>query len=82
MVVQIRTRCSCPPSPHWHKYHTEHMKIIEGRIKATVDGKTRVVTAGQGAFIPARAVHSLKGFKGERLVVRERADPPGEYRVL
>ena len=33
-------------------------------------------------FIPARAVHSMKGFKGERVRVRERADPAGEYKAL
>ena len=53
----------------------------EGRIAATVDGVKRIVSAGATLHIPAYAVHGFKGFKGERLVVRERADPAGNYKA-
>ena len=59
------------------------MTVIEGRIEITVDGKKTVQKAGEPpSFIPVRAVHSMKGFKGERLVLREQADPAGIYKAM
>ncbi|KAH8777369.1 hypothetical protein F5883DRAFT_543377, partial [Diaporthe sp. PMI_573] len=68
--------------PHWHSSHSEVMDVREGRIQVTIDGVTSVVVAGEKAHIPAGAVHSIKGFPGERVVVRESADPAGEYKHL
>ncbi|KAI3399147.1 hypothetical protein diail_7726 [Diaporthe ilicicola] len=68
--------------PHWHRYHSEVMEVREGRVRVTIDGATRVAGAGDKVHIPAGAVHGFKGFPGERLVVRERADPAGEYKQL
>ena len=67
--------------PHWHKKHTERVSVREGRIEATLDGVKRIVSAGETLEIPAYTVHSFKGFKGKRLVVRERADPAGDYKA-
>lgn len=59
------------------------MTVLEGRIEITIDGKKSVQKAGEPpAFIPVRAVHSMKGFKGERLVLREQADPAGIYKAM
>ncbi|KAK6085548.1 hypothetical protein SCUP515_00655 [Seiridium cupressi] len=69
--------------PHWHKHQTEHFTVLEGRIEATLDGRKKVVRAGDpDLIIPPRAVHSLQGFKGEKLVVRERTDPAGDSKAL
>jgi mannose-6-phosphate isomerase-like protein (cupin superfamily) len=69
--------------PHWHKYHSEHMRIIEGRARITCNGVTVEVKAGDpDFFIPRRAVHSIEGFKGEKLVAQERPDPPGMYKAM
>ncbi|KAK7739781.1 hypothetical protein SLS53_005751 [Cytospora paraplurivora] len=67
---------------HWHKYHSERSNVVEGRAEVTLDGKARVVTAGEEIYIPAGVVHGIKGFKGERAVLRERADPPGDYKSM
>ncbi|KAF3763323.1 hypothetical protein M406DRAFT_357014 [Cryphonectria parasitica EP155] len=67
--------------PHWHKKHSEKMTVIEGRIKVTIDGKEKIVGPGERITIPAYTVHSIAGFKGERLVCRERADPSGDYKA-
>lgn len=67
--------------PHWHKYHSENLTVHEGRVTVLVGNKTRIVSAGETAFVPAGIVHSITGFKGERMVLRERADPPGDYKV-
>ncbi|KAI1856781.1 hypothetical protein JX265_011422 [Neoarthrinium moseri] len=69
--------------PHWHKHHSEHFTVLEGRVAVTIDGVKHVIRAGDPVlFVPARTVHSIQGFKGERLVVRERADPAGDYKAV
>lgn len=68
---------------HWHRYHSEFMDVREGRVQITIDGVVTVAKAGdKPVHIPAGAVHALKSFPGERVVVRESADPPGEYKHL
>lgn len=68
--------------PHWHTRHGERMTVHEGRVAATVDGVTRVLRAGDAPMvIPPYAVHALRGFPGERLVLREVANPPGPYKA-
>ncbi|KAF7319271.1 Cupin-2 domain-containing protein [Mycena chlorophos] len=68
--------------PHWHRNHTEHMSILEGRVQATIDGHKKILRAGDDFIVPRLALHSFKGFEGERLVMRESADPAGDYKVL
>ncbi|KAK0385312.1 hypothetical protein NLU13_7788 [Sarocladium strictum] len=69
--------------PHWHKHHAEYMTVLEGRAKISCKGETVELKAGDPAFfIPRRAVHSIEGFEGERLVVQERPDPPGMYKAM
>jgi hypothetical protein len=59
------------------------MTVLEGRVKITCNGETVELKAGDPAFfIPRRAVHSIEGFKGERLVAQERPDPPGLYKAM
>lgn len=49
----------------------------------SLDGEKIVALAGDPTvLIPPRIVHSMKGFKGERLVFREKVDPGGEYKAL
>ncbi|KAL1634020.1 hypothetical protein SLS56_002612 [Neofusicoccum ribis] len=64
------------------QYHSEHMTVLEGRAAITLDGKTQIVQAGDPTVsIPARHTHSMKGFEGEKLVLRERPDPAGLYKA-
>lgn len=52
-------------------------------MELTVNGETTIVNAGDPVvLIPRRAVHSVKGFKGEKLIFRERPDPAGLYKAL
>ena len=67
---------------HWHRHHSEFMEVREGRVQVTIDGVVRVTSAGDRVHIPAGAVHALRSFPGERVVVRETADPPGDYKHL
>lgn len=54
----------------------------EGRVRITIDGVEKVAVAGEKVRIPAGAVHAMKSFPGERVVVRESADPAGDYKQL
>jgi mannose-6-phosphate isomerase-like protein (cupin superfamily) len=57
--------------------------VVEGRVEITLNGKTTAVKAGDPAvLVPRRAVHSVKGFKGEKLIFREKPDPAGIYKAL
>uniref|UniRef100_A0A4E9DU38 Cupin type-2 domain-containing protein n=1 Tax=Gibberella zeae TaxID=5518 RepID=A0A4E9DU38_GIBZA len=69
--------------PHWHKYHDEHITVLEGRMTITLDGKATVATPETGTmFIPRWSVHSFRGFPGEKTVFEERNQPSGEYKAL
>ncbi|UZP46479.1 hypothetical protein NXS19_014291 [Fusarium pseudograminearum] len=69
--------------PHWHKYHDEHITVLEGRVTMTLDGKSTVATPETGTmFIPRRSVHSFRGFPGEKAIVEERNQPSGDYKAL
>ncbi|PTD02303.1 hypothetical protein FCULG_00011933, partial [Fusarium culmorum] len=69
--------------PHWHKYHDEHITVLEGRMTITLDGKATVATPETGTmFVPRRSVHSFRGFPGEKTVFEERNQPSGEYKAL
>ncbi|KAJ0108777.1 cupintype [Diaporthe amygdali] len=67
---------------HWHRNHSEYFEVREGRVQVTIDGVTKIASAGETTHVPAGLVHGFKGFPGERLVVRERSDPPGDYKHL
>lgn len=59
------------------------MTVLEGRVEIKMDGRSIILSAGDPTvFIPPRVVHSMKGFKGERMILREQADPPGLYKAL
>ncbi len=65
------------------QYHDEYMSVTEGRLEVTVEGITRIIIAGDDpAFIPRWHVHSMKGFKGEKLVFQEKAVPAGPTKAL
>jgi mannose-6-phosphate isomerase-like protein (cupin superfamily) len=57
--------------------------VVEGRVEITLNGKTIPMKAGDPeVLVPRRAVHSVKGFKGEKLIFREKPDPAGIYKAL
>ncbi|KAI1100846.1 hypothetical protein F4804DRAFT_317698 [Jackrogersella minutella] len=68
---------------HWHKDHAEYISVLEGRMEVTLNGDKVILRAGDPVvYIPRRVPHSMKGFKGEKLVFRERPDPAGMYKAL
>lgn len=52
-------------------------------VQITLNGKRTEIKAGDPAvLVPRRAVHSVRGFKGEKLTFRERPDPAGLHKAL
>jgi hypothetical protein len=39
------------------------------------------LSTGESIYIEPYVVHGFEGFAGERAVVRERADPAGDYKA-
>ncbi len=57
--------------------------MVEGRVEVTLNGDKVIVKAGDPAVrVPRRVVHSIRGFKGEKLIFRERPDPAGMYKAM
>jgi mannose-6-phosphate isomerase-like protein (cupin superfamily) len=55
--------------------------ILEGRMKATIDGKLSVLEPSDGLIIISRyQVHGFQAFKGERMILKEYTYPAGDYK--
>jgi len=69
--------------PHWHKIQDEVMEMRVGRMKFTIDGKENILSAGDPPFLISHGqVHSIKVFKRERAILREKTLPSGDYKAL
>ena len=68
---------------HWHMNHTEHMTVISGRVRFTLDGVTHTVTPESPTLvIPPWHTHSVSGIAGEPVVFREATDPTGDFKEV
>lgn len=66
---------------HWHDYHDEYMKCIEGQLEVSLDDKIIIAKPGEDAlFIERGHVHGFKFPKGQRAVLQELTDPTGEFK--
>lgn len=64
------------------QYHDEYMRVIEGRLEVTLEGKKHTITPSDGQLLIKKGqIHSLRIFKGERMVLEERTSPPGDYKA-
>lgn len=45
---------------HYHRYHSEHVVILEGEGSMKLNGKNFTVKKGDVVFIPKNSVHSVK----------------------
>ena len=53
--------------PHVHKTHSETFYVLEGRVKWTVNGETRILGAGDALFVPPNTVHTGEVLDNKRL---------------
>ncbi|KAG4422020.1 hypothetical protein IFR04_004879 [Cadophora malorum] len=68
---------------HWHRDHDEVMEILEGSMSFTIDGKKRIVSAGDPPILIKRGqVHSITAIKGVRTRATERTIPSGTFKAL
>ena len=66
---------------HWHKHHEEYFSVIEGHVTAMLDGVKIELEPGMEELIINRGVvHSFKGPRGQRAVIRERTSPEGAFK--
>ena len=47
------------PPTHLHPSQAEHFEILEGRMRATVDGEERVYETGESFDVPAGTPHQM-----------------------
>ena len=80
-VISTGTGAPLNIPPHWHKHHEETWDIIEGRVNVQLGKEKFVMNAGDPQRRSSRRmVHSMKGFEGERMVLREATVPGGEFK--
>ena len=67
---------SAPPK-HLHPDQAEHFEVLAGALTTRVDGRERVLRAGEEIDIPARAVHQMWNAGDEPARVLWRTSPAG-----
>jgi mannose-6-phosphate isomerase-like protein (cupin superfamily) len=55
------------PPEHLHPRQDEHFEVLEGAVRAVVDGSERRYEAGESLDIPARTPHQMAGDGPARL---------------
>jgi quercetin dioxygenase-like cupin family protein len=48
-----------PPPKHFHPEQAEHFEVLEGELKAGVEGEERMLRPGDTLDVPRRAVHQV-----------------------
>ena len=66
-----------PPPKHLHPAQAEHFEVLSGSLTTRVDGRERVLAAGDTLDIPARAVHQMWNAGAEPARVIWRTSPAG-----
>ncbi|MEO0403613.1 MAG: cupin domain-containing protein [Bacteroidota bacterium] len=54
---------------HFHEYHTEHVVVLSGKAKMSVNGEEFMIGPGDLIFIPKGSIHSVEVIGDENLVV-------------
>jgi mannose-6-phosphate isomerase-like protein (cupin superfamily) len=55
------------PPEHFHPRQDEHFEVLEGTVRAVVNGEERRYVAGEAFDIPARTPHKMAGDGPARL---------------
>jgi quercetin dioxygenase-like cupin family protein len=65
-----------PAPPHFHPDQQERFEIVEGGVRANVDGEEMVLRAGDELVVPAGTVHDFGGLPDESGTVIWEVRPP------
>jgi hypothetical protein len=60
MDARYAGRGDLPPA-HFHPSQGEHFTVLEGALRALIEGEERRYTAGEAFDVPAGTVHQLAG---------------------
>jgi len=63
-IFDTRGPSSAGPPPHYHPWEEVYF-VLDGELEVTVDGETRVLTAGGIVHVPAKTVHSYRNVTEE-----------------
>ncbi|HDQ73319.1 MAG TPA: cupin domain-containing protein [Chloroflexi bacterium] len=63
---------------HYHKTHSETFYVLDGQVEWTVEGETRVLSAGDAVYIPPNATHRVRVL-GDRDALNLLVYEPGGY---
>ena len=59
MLVKVKFEKGAIGTPHSH-YHTQDTYVVSGKFEFTVNGVTKIVSAGDGIYVEPDAVHGCK----------------------
>ncbi len=66
-----------PPPKHWHPAQDEQFRVLEGQLRARVDGVEHELAAGDEIEIPREAVHQMWNPGSSRTRALWRTRPAG-----
>ncbi len=65
-ILAIPTTSSWGPGPHWHEAYTEHIQVLKGRAKVTINGISQVVGPKDGILTFEKfVIHDFCAARGE-----------------
>ena len=62
---------------HTHDLHVERLEVVTGAMRLGLDGRERVLRAGEAAEVPAGKSHAQRPVQDEPYHVRVQSRPPG-----
>ena len=75
-VIQERMPAHTVEVRHFHHHAQQFFYILAGKAIMEVDGRTIVLTAGEGVWIPAGTAHQLKNESGDEVHFLVISQPP------
>jgi mannose-6-phosphate isomerase-like protein (cupin superfamily) len=68
LAIEARYRGDAPlAQSHYHPSQDEHFEVLEGTVRAVIDGEERRYSAGERFDIPAGTPHQMSGAGPARL---------------
>ena len=68
------------PPPHYHTQSRERFSVERGELTLELDGRDRVVTAGETETVATGVEHSFRADTDDRVLVVTEIDTPGRLR--